>query len=345
MPRIRSVSDVKANLLRPALTSHYEVYIGIPTLGPDGETKSSNFVNYLQKNKINWNISQDKIQLACSEALLPGSSFATHELTGDRTGVTERHVYRRVYDDRIDLTFYVDIDPRDPYVSIRFFETWMKFVTNESIAGSPNIKDGNFSYQVRYPIEYYGSLKITKFERTGKNNVYTDPNVNLIYNFVQAFPISVSSMPISYESSQLLKVTVSFSYIRYYVDEMPGDAIGNTPGSVTPTNDYSYEGVRNQALSPTELSAFNLNSISNSFYRGTQVDTSLLNTNFGSSSTGFGGIPTWALSGKAALINQNSPTLQQQASLLNRGIVSGGTVGGVDANTIGNTQGFDANVG
>ena len=344
MPRIRSVSDVKANLLRPALTSHYEVYIGIPTRDKNG-VNSNQFSEYLQKNKINWNVSQDKIQLACSEALLPGSSFATHELTGDRTGVTERHIYRRVYDDRIDLTFYVDINPLDPYASIRFFETWMKFVTNESISGSPNIKDRNFSYQVRYPIEYCGSLKITKFERTGKNNVYTDPNVNLTYNFVEVFPISVSSMPISYDSSQLLKVTTSFSYLRYYIEDMPGDAIGNTPGSVTPTNDYSYEGVRNQALSPTEQAAFNLNSISNSYYTGGNIDTSFLNTNFGSSSTGFGGIPTWALSGKAALINQNSQAVQQQASLLNRGIVSGGTVGGVDANTIGNTQGFDANVG
>ena len=107
MPRIRSVSDVKANLLRPALTSHYEVFIGIPSRDKNGKS-SRQFVDYLSRNKITWTISQDKIHLSCSEALLPGSSFATHELTGVRTGVTERHIYRRVYDDRIDLTFYID---------------------------------------------------------------------------------------------------------------------------------------------------------------------------------------------------------------------------------------------
>jgi len=343
MPRIRSVSDVKANLLRPALTSHYEVYIGIPSRDKNGKS-SAQFTNYLQQNKLNWNISQDKIQLACSEALLPGSSFATHELTGDRTGVTERHVYRRVYDDRIDLTFYVDINPKDPYASVRFFETWMKYVTNESISGTNSVAGEDFYYRVKYPVEYYGSLQITKFERTGKNNKYTDLNANLTYNFVAAFPIAVSSMPVSYESSQLLKVTVSFSYLRYYIDSMPGE-----PGEQSST----LSDTPIQALTPAEQAIFNNNKLSNSFYTGgAEPGTDFSGTSFGASSTGFGGIPTWALSGKAALIGGNaesnsalSEAAAQQRGLQNRGIVSGGTVGVVDQGVLGNTPGVDSNVG
>ena len=41
-------------------------------------------------------------------ASLPGSNLATIDVNNDRTGVTEKHVHRRVFDDRIDLTFYVD---------------------------------------------------------------------------------------------------------------------------------------------------------------------------------------------------------------------------------------------
>ena len=37
-------------------------------------------------------------------------------------GVTEKHVHRRIFDDRIDLTFYVDAGLYQP---IRFFEEWM----------------------------------------------------------------------------------------------------------------------------------------------------------------------------------------------------------------------------
>ena len=56
------------------------------------------------------NYRQDQLNLLCAEASLPGSQLATTELTGDFTGVTERHAYRRMYDDRIDLTFYCDAD-------------------------------------------------------------------------------------------------------------------------------------------------------------------------------------------------------------------------------------------
>ncbi len=92
MPSVRSVSNIKANLLRPATTSHFEVEIPI--------------INALSK----WRGigKQDKIELMCSEASLPGSNLATFEINNDRTGVTEKHVHRRIFDDRIDLTFYVD---------------------------------------------------------------------------------------------------------------------------------------------------------------------------------------------------------------------------------------------
>ena len=342
MPRIRSVSDVKANLLRPALTSHYEVFIGIPTRDKNGKP-SEQFVKYLRDNKLNWTFSQDKIQLSCSEALLPGSSFATHELTGDRTGVTERHVYRRVYDDRIDLTFYIDINPRDPYVSLRFFETWMKYVTNESIAGTNSVSKENFYYRVKYPVEYYGSLKITKFERTGEKNRYKDLNVNLAYNFVGVFPTAVSSMPISYDSSQLLKVTVSFSYLRYYVESMPGGPEEeSSQSSDTPT----------QALTPEQQAIFNNNRLNNSFYTGgSDSGPNFSDVSFGNSSNGFGDIPLGALSGQYALGNgvNNAGSLRQAMAqenvLQNRGIVSGETIGGVDQRIFGNTPGVDSNVG
>jgi hypothetical protein len=67
--------------------------------------------------------------LMCSEATLPGSNLATFEINDNFHGVTERHAYRRVYDDRIDLTFYVDADN---YIPIKYFETWMKYVVGES---------------------------------------------------------------------------------------------------------------------------------------------------------------------------------------------------------------------
>ena len=37
----------------------------------------------------------------------------------------------------------------------------------------------------------------------------------MIYQFIGAFPISIAASPVSYDNSDTLKCTVSFSYMRY----------------------------------------------------------------------------------------------------------------------------------
>ena len=106
-----NVSKIKANLLHPALTSHFLVEIPFPNYGKS----KGGFGQYLSDNGVKYD--GEKLRLLCSEATLPGSSIATHENNTDFTGVTEKFAYRRVYDDRIDLTFYVDAVN---YLPIRF---------------------------------------------------------------------------------------------------------------------------------------------------------------------------------------------------------------------------------
>jgi hypothetical protein len=234
-PKARKVDDIKSAILKPALTSHYELYLTIPN-GNAGD-----FNTIMEKNGVSFSRVQSNLQLACSEASLPGSSLATHEINNDYTGVTERHAYRRVYDDRIDLTFYVDTQ----YTVIKFFETWIKYIVSESISGKDGGPAGllspNFFYSVRYPEEYQTTFYITKFEKD-----YTlMSGSRLVYGFLKAYPISISSMPISYDSSSLLKCTVSFNYSRYY--------IANLAGSPPPNSDSLQSSLNN----PLEQAGFN----------------------------------------------------------------------------------------
>jgi len=215
MPSSKSIQDIKTNLLHPATTSHFEVFIPKPE-GIDDKVFRDNGIN------IN-NLNLGKLHLLCCEASLPGSNFATLELTNDYTGVTERHAYRRVYDDRIDLTFYVDAEETLP---IRFFEIWMKSIAREMVAegeGKPSSKAKNYFYRFNYPDNYIcdQGLKITKFERSSIGSVKGKRASTLTYEFIRAFPISISSMPVAYDSSSLLKCTVSMTYIRYIVDNLP----------------------------------------------------------------------------------------------------------------------------
>ena len=246
MPKSRTIGDIKSKLLHPALTSHFEVKI----------PKPSGFDTFLGQNRYPVDsVSRDQLNLLCSETVLPGSNLATLELNNDHTGVTERHAYRRIYDDRIDFTFYVDADN---YLPIKYFELWMKFIVNESIEGKdgvPGNKNSNYFYRINYPKTYrcQSGLEVTKFERTGKGNSYTGST--LIYNFVDAFPISVSSMPVSYESSSLLKCSVSFSYIRYYVDFLnsviakPENFTSSTPENSAQFNTDQFKGIEYDTFS------------------------------------------------------------------------------------------------
>ena len=51
MPTIRRVQDIKTNLLRPALTSHFDVEIPLPGTAEDGNG-GQDFKNFLKEHNI-----------------------------------------------------------------------------------------------------------------------------------------------------------------------------------------------------------------------------------------------------------------------------------------------------
>ena len=198
----RKIAQTVADLLNPALTSHYHVNIGTPF-------NDVGFSEFLSGTGASYYPNQGKLNLMCSEAQLPGSQLATTEILNDFPGVTERHVYRRQFDDRIDLNFYCDAEQ---YLPVRFFEAWMNYITNTG----DGIEKENYSYRMKFPSKYKGPLEVTKFEKNIQSRKKVKP---LTYKFVNAFPLSISSMPVTYDSSDLLKCNISFAYSRYYIDK------------------------------------------------------------------------------------------------------------------------------
>ena len=193
-PNTLSISKIKSNLLNLAQTSVYIVKIGpSPGLPSFGEFRG------ITDSDIS------DIELLCSETNLPGSSLATHDVTNDYPGVTEKFAYRRIYDDTIDFTFYVDLE----YKVIEYLDTWINYITGQgSTFTTPEYVDRTRYYRMNYPRNYKtDNLYITKFEKNTKSS--------MTYQFVGAFPINIISTPISYDASSILKCTVSFSYMRY----------------------------------------------------------------------------------------------------------------------------------
>lgn len=235
-PRVRDVAFLKTKIMQPALTSYYEVYIQPPE-------SAKSFIN---KSVFPFDI-VDILTISCSEASLPGSNLATHELNNDFTGVTQRHAYRRIYDDRSDFTFYVN----HGYDQIRYFEAWMRYISGEQVSGAENLN--NF-YRTRYPKQYKSPvISVTKFERSLGTKKTSG---KMEYKFINAFPISISSMPVSYDSSQLLKVTVSFTYDRY----VAGNVASNQP-----TGEPSAPSTAAGVVNPFNLTPLNQAAINASF--------------------------------------------------------------------------------
>ena len=217
----RKIAQTVADLLNPALTSHYHVNIGTPF-------NDVGFSEFLSGTGASYYPNQGKLNLMCSEAQLPGSQLATTELLNDFPGVSERHVYRRQFDDRIDLNFYCDAEQ---YLPIRFFEAWMNYITNTDNA---DIMKENYSYRMKFPNTYKGPLEVTKFEKNMQSKNKVKP---LTYKFVNAFPLAISSMPVTYDASDLLKCNVSFAYSRYYIDEGSGVAEFTNPQAQANANE------------------------------------------------------------------------------------------------------------
>lgn len=206
-----STQDFLSKFGNIAQSSQYRVHWGWP---PQVQS-------YLNSQRIP-NVLMNEGGVLCKATSLPGSSLATHDVTTDFYGVTQKSAYRRQFDGSIDLTFYIDSD----YGMLYMFEGWLEYIMQmQCDSGDPNSK--GVTYTASYPDSYRCLLFLHKFNKDHQGvpssrrgvhgaatNVYGEPG-NIIYTFVEAFPQNISSTSVSYDPSQNLEFTVSFAYTRY----------------------------------------------------------------------------------------------------------------------------------
>ena len=194
-PRPRGISDILPKLQNVAQTSKFLVKFVLPR----GDCRT-----YLRQKGINDRFISEDVGLLCSDAVLPGSAMATLNTAGDYQGVIERFAHTRNYTE-VNFDFYVDND----YKSLRFLEHWMEFISSGS---GVDPSGDTYYFKMRYPDEYKSNdTRIVKFE---KNHFQF-----LEYRFVGLFPKAINSTRVSYQNSQVLKATATFSFDRYICGE------------------------------------------------------------------------------------------------------------------------------
>ena len=189
------MQDVKEKLGKLSLTNQYQVHFSAlkPTI--------TDYLESIGLDNVKDFLSRD-VGILCSEASLPASAFATGEVKDNFMGIPQEFAHTRLYTD-IDFTFYVDED----YTSLSIFEGWMDYISS---GADVDPEEKAFYRRFRYPDDYkVNTMTITKFEKNIERT--------LMYEFKNAFPKSITSLPVTYGTADLMKVTVSFNYDRYIV--------------------------------------------------------------------------------------------------------------------------------
>ena len=262
-PRPKRLSDILPKIQNVAQTANYLVKFALP---------NSDLKSMMRRKGINDRFIIEDAGLLCYNAVLPGSALAAVNTVGDYQGMVERFVHTRNFT-QINLEFYVD----NEYKSLKFLEHWMEYVTG---GNTSDVSADTYYFQLNYPDDYKSNeTRIVKFEKNYSQFVE--------YRFVGLFPLSLNSTRVSYQNSQILKATASFSYDRYIAGESSslardlgrafndiGAAFGNASkdGAVSYGDNDRY----NNLMEVTKRSSTILNS-----------DTSSLNTSMTGSTTSY----------------------------------------------------------
>jgi hypothetical protein len=193
-PRPRKTSDILPLFTKVATTNHFELFF---------QSLPEKLLRYIQSKEplISRYFIFRELGLLCKGADLPGTAFATAQVNGNYMGITQKYAHTRIYTDS-SFTFIVDKD----YRVISFFELWQEFISSAS-----NINASNNAYYIRmeYPSEYKcDTIRLQKFDK--------DHFRNIEYTFINAFPVNITPAAVSYENNNVLEITVTFAYDRYF---------------------------------------------------------------------------------------------------------------------------------
>ena len=194
-PSPRRISDIMPKIQNVSLSSNFLVKFVLPR----GECRS-----FLRRKGINDRFISDNVGLLCSDAVLHGSAMAALNTAGDYQGMVEKFAHTRNFT-QVNFDFMVD----NQYKSLKFLEHWMEFISGRS-NGDPS--SDTYFFKMAYPTEYKSNdTRIVKFERNHSQF--------LEYRFIGLFPLALNSTRVSYQNTQVLKATATFSFDRYICGE------------------------------------------------------------------------------------------------------------------------------
>lgn len=160
------------------------------------------------------------INMFCDEANFPSFSAATGQIQNRYQGEGTTNYPHTRLDSDLSISWMCDANMA-PY---KFLATWMDFIfgerpensavgTLENLKSQSLTKERNRVNRLAYPKDYISTIRLIKVEK-GKNSPNGRPSAAVI--FENAYPYTIDAIPLSYGTSQLVKVSASFYYSKHH---------------------------------------------------------------------------------------------------------------------------------
>ena len=218
-----------------SLTTGYNISWKFPDIGDAPGVKptepgGSGLKAQLKSRFPNWDTDESPINMMVEEAQLPNVQSATGQLQGRYLGENQiQYPYAKMYSD-VSFTWMCDAN----LTPLKFFHYWYNYMYSGNKSGVYNevgkpetgksfnqveslgsaARPINREVRMRYPETYLAKCIVIKTE-PGAATV--DDRASMAFVLEDIFPYSIDSVPLSYGTSQLTKVSVNFHYAKHTV--------------------------------------------------------------------------------------------------------------------------------
>ena len=100
------------------------------------------------------------------------------------------------------------------YKVLKYFEAWMQLIN--PLHGDADGKAHNQVMTLNYPKDYKCTMSIVKFNK----DYFRRGGAYVYYCYIRSWPLSISSVPVNYDSGSVLKLNVTFRYERYVMENV-----------------------------------------------------------------------------------------------------------------------------
>ena len=200
-----NIRNVRDTVARPSLDTLYQVDFSF------GNWETWLGKNFAGENRVQGKDFMQKMSLLCSQAELPGTSFVPSTAIGHHQGIQEEFPNLRNFPP-LNLVFYCDADQ----IILEIFERWMSYI-NPVFTDSQ--RDRSAFTRFNYPEDYKEIIHITKFEKDSfiKHSRATNYKSSMTqFEFVNIWPINLTSMRVAYGDSNVLRCNIQFAYDRFF---------------------------------------------------------------------------------------------------------------------------------